>query len=267
MSVYEHDSYLSYLESKLDTQGENRGLRSRLAEVLKCQSSYISQILNGKANLSLEQAILISDFFGHDGYETKYFLTLVQISRAGNEELKKFFSRELEALRKKRSPISSRLKIADKITGETQAIYYSHWWYSAIHILTAFPEFGTADAISKRLSLPLSVVKEALKFLKSTGLVDVEASGLFKIGKARIHVSVDSPMYTRHHANWRWQSLAAMERPGKEDLRFTGVVGLSRKDFAAIKKLALEYIEKSDSILKKSKEESMFITLLDLYEI
>ena len=92
-SVYEFLTYKAYLKYKTDNKLGHWGLKGKLAQHIGCQGTYLSQVLKGTAELSLEQAFLASDFFGHTEEEKKYFILLHQKDRAGNKDLKKFFSK------------------------------------------------------------------------------------------------------------------------------------------------------------------------------
>lgn len=212
MNVFDFTNYKDYLLKAFDPKQGGRGQRSALAKFLGCQTSFISQVLSSDSEFSLEHAIRISDFLSLDADQKHYFMLLVQQSRAGSKNLRDYYKGLIATIRKDRAKLRERIKVFDELGGEVRTTYYSMWWYCAVHILTAFPEFHTADAISKRLNLSLTTVNDTLDFLMKNGLVD-EIEGQLKIGKGRIHLDADSPMITRHHINWRTKAITALERP------------------------------------------------------
>lgn len=90
--------YRILLRRKLDDQG--RGSRDRLSRFAKMQPAYLSMVLSGKHHFSLEQAERVAEFFEMKSAEKDFFLILVQIVRAGSDELREYFKLKLEELSK-----------------------------------------------------------------------------------------------------------------------------------------------------------------------
>ncbi|MEK7395435.1 MAG: hypothetical protein AAB116_00725, partial [Candidatus Poribacteria bacterium] len=91
-SIFEYKDYKAYLKEILNRRSENeRGIRTRLAEAIYCHNGYVSQVLNGAAHFSLEQAEAINKYLGHNKDQSSYLLLLVQHARAGTSGLKEYF--------------------------------------------------------------------------------------------------------------------------------------------------------------------------------
>ncbi|MDX9732051.1 MAG: TIGR02147 family protein, partial [Bdellovibrionales bacterium] len=158
--IFQYKHYKRYLRDRLTHETKfTKGLKIKLARHIGCQPSYLSQVLNGDPNFTLEQATLLNDFFNHGKTEAKYFLLLLQHERAGTKRLKDFFIEEIEALREERFNLKKRLPDTEELPASTRHNYYSSWYYSAIHIMLSIPEFQSVTAISQRLRLPPSLVK------------------------------------------------------------------------------------------------------------
>lgn len=265
-SVFQYQSYQEYLRDFFDQTGENRPKRAYLAKRLNCQSSFISQVFNNKTDLSLEHAIIVADFLELDADECRYFVLLVQLSRAGSQHLKAFFTRELKVAKQKVELIKSNIQVKDELTEEDQAIYYSQWWYSAIHILVAFPEVQNIDDLKKCLKLPKKIIQEALQFLLERQLV-VSVKGSLQIGKTRIHLGSRSPQITRHHMNWREKSFDILAARNPENLHYTGVIGISRDGADKVRAQILTLLKGTEEIVEKTKEEAAYVLLLDFFEL
>ncbi len=266
LNIYKFNHYRLFLVEMLSRTGPTRGRRAQLARHLGCQPAYISQVLKGIANLSLEQAHKVSKFLELDRQETGFFLLLLQHERAGSMDLKRWFYEEIEMVRKARTEIRERLRLTSELTGEERMVYYSSWHYAAIHVITSIPHYQTPDAIGRRLGLPRHFVLQCLQFLTQANLV-IESDGRYEIGPRRIHLGRDSPLIARHHSNWRLQSLLAMDRPKPESLHYSSVVSLAKTDVDKIKDLLLDTLSRSESILASSKEEEVYCLCLDLFEL
>jgi uncharacterized protein (TIGR02147 family) len=264
-SIYEFESYQKYLVARLDHEKE-RGIRSRLARHLSCQTSFISQVLTERSHLSLEHAIRVCDFLKLSSEESRYFMFLVQMEKSGSSELHRFFEAHLKEMKSKRELVRERIKVRGTLKPEDQAIYYSNWWYGAIHVLVAFDEIKTTKDVSQRLHLSPEVVERTLDFLLSRGLVVENVNG-YGIGAQRIHLGRDSPLIARHHANWRIKAVEAQERPRKENLHYSSLIGISRNDALRIRNMLLDVLQNVEGIIVESKEEAPYVMLLDLFEL
>jgi len=263
--VFEYPNYKKYISDRLDSSGL-RGPRSKLAEHLRCQVAYISQVLNGKLHFSLEHAMLVNQFFGHSSEEAHYFMLLIHEARAGSEVLKLYYSGQLREVREKRDFVAHRLKVKKSLSEPNQAIYYGSWIFAAIHMMVMVPQFRTKRAISEYLGIPLKSVSEAIEFLISVGLI-ISDGDVYRIGAARMHLDPSSPMISKHHTNWRLRAVHALDRPLKEDLHFTSVASLSERDAARIRTMILEFLEKREEIVRPSKDEVIFCLGIDFYKI
>jgi hypothetical protein len=70
-----------------------------------------------------------------------------------------------KSIRENRLLLANRLKISQALGEKDQVIYYSSWYYAAIHALASIPGFKSSSEISKYLQLDLKKVQEAIEFL------------------------------------------------------------------------------------------------------
>jgi uncharacterized protein (TIGR02147 family) len=254
------------LAEVLKPSGASRGLRSRLSEFLGVQSAFISQSINGSTHFSLEHAHKISEFLDHNTEESHFFMLLVQHDRAGTHGLKKYYLGQIEDFQLERRKIQERIKVREGLDSESRQTYYSAWYYAAVHILLSIPEMQSKSALVKRLRLSPKVIGEVLEFLVSIGLAE-RTGDRYQIGSRRIHVGEGSPMLSKHHVNWRLQSMRALETPSNEDLHYSSVISLSRKDAKFIRESMVHLLEKVEPVLQASVEEEVYSMLLDFFVI
>jgi hypothetical protein len=108
-AIFEFKSYKPYLKYETEYGSARRGQKSLLAKALHCQSAYLSQVLNGRAELSFEQAYRVCEFFKLGQDEQDYFLLLVQKDRAGIQDLKNYYQKKIDQLLEKRMDVKKRL--------------------------------------------------------------------------------------------------------------------------------------------------------------
>ena len=266
--LFEYTDYKAYLNERLDDDPilGGRGVRARLSEAASCKTSYTAQVLRGHAHFTPEQGEGINQFLNHSDDEGQFFLLLLQLARAGTPALRARLSKLLQGLKKTRLVLKNRLKVDLVLHEQAALIYYSAWYYSAIHAIVSIPEFQSVETISRFLRLPQKTVAEVLDFLVSTGIL-IKSAGVrgYKTGTAKIHLGSDSPLISKHHTNWRVQAIRSLEVQREEDLHYSSVVSISHDDSTRIREILVKTIERIRSIIDASKEEKIQSFSLDFF--
>jgi uncharacterized protein (TIGR02147 family) len=267
-SLFEFEDYKAYLDAALSQRPhQGRGERTKLAQAAQCNTTYISQVLNGPAHFSLEQAERISIYLGHSSDEGHFFLLLVQLGRAGTDGLRNYFLRQLRTIREQRTLLQNRLEYKKTLSVEDQATYYSAWYYTSVHLLITMPGFQTVPRISRHLGMPAARIREILDFLVRAGLA-VQEGERFKTGPVSIHLGADSPMISRHHSNWRAQAALDVDRGAADrHLHYSSVVTVAEKDVPQLRSILVNAIEQVRAVVKESKEDRLYCYDLDLFEV
>lgn len=241
-----------------------------MSVAIGCQTAYVAQVLRGAAQFSLEQGELINEFLGHTDDQGYYLLLLIQYQRAGITQLKERLRKQIQAAREERVLLKNRLGVQEFLSEADQAIYYSSWYYSAIHVLVSLSVIHTQEQIASRLGLSIKIVAEAIEFLTRCGLVEESESGeksVRRVGRTQIHLSAESPFISKHHINWRLQAMLSIECRRPKDLHYSSVVSLSESDAAKIRERLIEEIKSLKAIVRDSKEECVRSLCLDFFEI
>lgn len=266
-SIYEYRDYKSYLIDRIqNSPAKGRGVKLRMAEYLNCQNTFVSQVINGNSNFSLEQSVKLNGFLEHNKEEGKYFIILIHHARAASEDLKKFYQNELDEMVLAQNDLKKRTNFKNTLKEKDHDIYYSAWFYSAIHILVTIKEFQTAHAIAKRLQLPRDKTNEVLTFLLDKGLIEKNGN-IYQNGLTRIHLPKDSVHISRHHANWRMKALTSIDLKDPGSLHFSNVVSIAEKDVIRIRELLIQSIAEAREIVKPSPEEKLYSLCMDFFEV
>lgn len=266
-TIFDYVNYKDYINERImDSPSKGRGIKLKISEFLKCQTAFISQVLNGDPNFSLEQAVKLNNFFEHTREEARYFLLLIQLLRAGSSGLQEFFKLEMKEILDKRSDLKNRLDIKNSLKKFDQQVYYSNWLYACIHMMVAIPEFQTPQAMSRHLNLPREKVMEVITFLEETGLIQRKGAH-YEIGITKIHLSKDSPQIQRHHTNWRMQAIRSIDINESADLHYSTVVSMSRTDTPKVKEILIKAIEECRSVIRDSKEEKIQSICIDFFGV
>ena len=122
--------------------------------------------------------------------------------------------------------------------------------------MLSVPALRTKESICRQTGLPLKRVSEVLEFLERSSLITFK-NGKYAPGAYRTHLGKDSPMITKHHVNWRVQSIQSIERQNEQDLHYSSVVSLSAKDMQVIKERIVQVLQDIAKVIEPSPEEKV----------
>jgi uncharacterized protein (TIGR02147 family) len=266
ISIYAFSNYKAFLKAHISEGQGNWGIMTRLAKAAGCQRPYLSRVLSEEAHLTPAQAYGLSRYWKLSEDETEYFLGLLEYERAGSAEYREFWARKNADSKRRHENLSKLVERAAAPNDEKDLIYYSAWYWTAIHILVSIPTCQTEKAIADKLSLPLTQVRSVLETLELWGSVRNE-KGQWKFGAREQHISKSSPLSVFHHTNWRQQAILNAQRQDPNSVHFTVVQSLSRDDFNRIKELILDCIQNASAIAGPSAEEKLMCFTCDFFEL
>lgn len=266
MQVWEFLNYRDYLLSKLGAEGSRSGARKLLAEAIQVHTTHVSQVLKGKAELSLEQAEAINTFFGHTEDEGEYFISLLLKDRAGSPKLKGRFESKIQKMRDARLNISQRLKVDNAISEKDREKFYSSAVYGATHVLCSLPQYKNIEALSQALQLPRQRTAEIVEFLLRLGVLQNEKDQLSP-GSKHVHLSNDSEMVLKHHTNWRMHAISNLQFLDKDDLHYSACLSISHEGAFIVKEAILETLKRVVEVVGKSEVETGYVLNFDFYKL
>jgi uncharacterized protein (TIGR02147 family) len=267
ITVFDFDDYRKFLQEKVGPGGTRRGIRLAAAHAIGCHSSYLTKILDGNANLSLEQTLKLGQFFKMPPDESEFLLYLVQRARAGTTDLLQYFDTKVREIRSKRRQLKERVSIKKNLSREDQAAYYSSWHFAAIHVALTISELQTRKALADFFGIPETKVAEVLRFLVSANLVR-EKAGRYEAGQTQLHLAGDSPNISKHHTNWRTRAIVSLDHRNDSDLHYSAVASLSRKNADLLReKLVTTIRELALFVSEGTKEEEVFAIGFDWFNL
>ena len=260
--IYSHEDYRGYLESRLDAAG--RGSRLRLASFIECQPSFISQVLSGKNELSLEHAHKMNHFFNHSNEESQYFIDMVLLSKAGTFDLQKFLREQMRNIREQQLQIH---KVVEKreLHKDDLLYYYSNWLCVSVHMLASIEKYQDPKALQAKLGAGEAEFLETVNFLTRTGLVQFR-DGRIEPGESHIHLKKTSPYAQSASTLTRLKILEKLRLSDPRAVNFTSNFTISRKSYDALKKSILEFVVKLDEHIQADEPEEFCTLVLDLVE-
>ena len=267
VEVFDYEQVSDFLEGMLSSAEFGRGSRSVLAEERGVQASFVSLVTKQRSSLSLEQGLKVTRFFKLDDEESRYFMTLLQIERAGSSELKQYFVSEKKKILSRRMKVKNRIQVSESVSLEDQLTYYSHAFYAIIHIFAALPEYKTSKKMGETLGLTQEQLKPYLLFLLKSGFIIKEKEGFYQIGKTRIHLPDGSPALPQHHSTLRIQAINSFGHYRPDHLHYSAVLGLTKADYLKIREILMKAIASSERVLSKSSPEIPVVFNIDWFQL
>lgn len=266
IEIFNFDDYRAYLKAKVLEGKDSWGMWARLAKAAGCQATYLSQAMKGKVLLTADHIIGIANYLSLSDPEKDYLLLLLDLARAGTKPLKEYLQSKIKKIRAERDDIAKRFNQPKLEIGAKESLYYSAWFWSAIHIIVTIPEFKTSAAIANRLLIPIQLVDHALATLEFHGIVQ-RSGNKWNLLTSDIHIPKDSPMIGMHHSNWRQKAVNDALTPNTEGVHFTGVYSISKSDLQHLKEKILDLIEYSRKVVGPSKEEELVCMNCDFFKV
>lgn len=263
--VFDHLTHFSYLKERLDPRKSPRGIKSKFAAYLRVQPAFISQVLNCKSALSLEQADLANQFFEHSSEEAEFFLLLTSHDRAGTNSLKSIFVSQIQKILQNRQLLVQRIGKKAEITKEAKGVYYSSWIYPTVHIGCTIPALATRSRLAEYLNISPDLVGKALDFLEQNLLVE-KINNQYQTTNNWVRLGKDSDHIIKHHTNWRHLAIQNLDIQTDEDLHYSGVFSMDANSFHQIKSAFLDFIKMQMKTVESAKEVDLFVMGIDFFQ-
>jgi len=266
MFVFYSNSYRDVLERYILANKGVRGYKSRLAEAAGCHNSYISQVLKGSVDLTLEQAMNLASFWGFNAEQTDFFLDLLLRDRAGNERLRDFYEKRLRRAREAFEPVSDGQKRAPGLGPEAETAYYATWYHAAVQVLARTREYASVERMGGRLRLPGNVIREVLRSLEDWGLL-AKRGEVWEELEQPPHVSRSSPLGLINQTNWRQRAIFNIQSRDPDALHLQQVLAVRRADVPKLKAQLLQCLEEVRAAGADPAPEDGIVLVIDLFRL
>ena len=265
MVIFNSDDYKQVIRDLVGhRKAQEKGLLSKMAAHLGVNPSLVSQVLSGPKDFTEEQTISVCEFLGVGKLESRYLLTLVQISRAGSIKLKEVHQENLENIRKQAKKVAQRIPEHRKLSDLEQAQFYSSWIYPMIQLFVSQEKKpATFPVIREKFDLATREAQRIISFLTEIGLI-IEEKGVYKTGPINTHLDKSSPFVVSHLRNWRIKAMEKTDKFTEEELMYSCSFSISKEDFAVLREEFLQVIQKFLKTAQASPSEELGLLNIDL---
>lgn len=265
--LYLYKNYKNYVKFILDSK-DNDMNRKVIAEHLNCHASFVTQVLNKDLDFSPEQALKFVQLLKLNNEAQKYFMSLVMYGRAGTDNLKKFYQKEIDQMRESKLSLSEVVEVNTDLSEDFYLKYFSSWHYAAIHVITMTEKKVFKKDIIDKVDLSEKLINEALAFLEKNKLIIKNEDGSFYSSPKRIHLDKKSPLVTQHHTNWRLKAIeSSSDKSRKNTIHYSSVVAISEKTMEQIHKKILETLKNVEQSVKNTKYDNLYSICMDFFKV
>lgn len=263
--LFDYSNYKKFVRNWVSAKPKGGyGQFRRMAEHLGVGTVFISQVFNGDRHLNEEQALELAAHLHLLESEKKFFVTLVRHARAGTKNLRDHIEAELQQMRDETKQLKGRVKSEKTLSPADQAIFYSHWIYSAIRLACDIPRLRNLEALSQHLEIPLEKITEAVDFLVRTGLCE-NSGGELRMGPQIVFLPADSPYILSRQRSWRLRGFHRMETGNVENFFFTCPLVCSESTAKSIRQKLVKLAEEVLKEVKDSPSEALLCLNIDWF--
>jgi uncharacterized protein (TIGR02147 family) len=266
-SLFLYDNYRELLQDLVYGPEGTRGVQAQLAKAMGCQASYLLQVMKGKAALTEDQGLKLARHLKYSDIETDYLILILRMSRAASSELSQYLEEKRKTMYQQSLELQSKVKSKEVLSShEFLGRYFGSWMPSTIHMATSSKHYQTAEAIAARFNIEASYVEETLQFLLQANLV-VKEGKTYRYSTESIYLPRKSALNEAHQSGRRVQVLKSIAKANPEDIHFSSIFTLDKKDLETVKKIFTEAIEKSHTKIQASGSEEVYSICLDIFSV
>ncbi len=265
INIFEFSDYRVFLKTWIvNARLAKTGNLSKLAGVARVHPTFLTQVFSGTKDLSLEQATFISISLEQTKLEQEYFFALIQLERAGTQELKEYWQNKKQEISTEKLKISQRFKKHHQLTQEQKVTFYSSWIYVAVWGATSINDGQTLSQIAERFRISRGRAEEILNFLVQCGICN-KIVELYKVGQVHVHIPNESPLVVKHHTNWRLKSMQKMDYRDPQEVFFTSPISMALNDIEVIREKIMGLIKDIVTVATHSEAEELVCLNIDFF--
>lgn len=254
--IYEHDNSVGFLKATLEEKSKSNARYSlrAFAKKIGLSPGGLSQIMNGKKNLSVERAHAVGLALGLDAQETEYLLSLVQLETAKAPGLKLQYLEKVKSLNPK---LEGSKDLKETLLTLDHFKLISDWYGLAIiELVTIVQGEWTATSIAKKMGLSKIEVENALARLINLELIEQTSEGHFKriAGAVMVHASVPNEATRNYYTGVHQRSLESLTtQTSAEKVIGAQVFAFDPAQIEEVRELTDQFLNQLNELAKKGK--------------
>ncbi|SMF56948.1 DUF4423 domain-containing protein [Pseudobacteriovorax antillogorgiicola] len=263
MNIYVERDYRTILKQLIEEKKkiDNRASFQNLAETIRVPKSYVSKVMNGRADFSADQIFLCCHYFNLDQTESRYLDLLVEIERSALQQRKDSLAKQAEAVRKPFLNTESNIEVdsADREIESNIEDYYLNPVNLLIHQCLSIDRYRLNIALLyKDINLPPQTIDRSLQDLLRLGIVEKQG-GHYKAVINNIHLSQDHKFYPVWRDQMKLLTQSSVFHTSPEENRYFSAIATFNKDGRDLLiKAFFDFINSVKSQIEPSPDDDVF---------
>ena len=265
-NVFEFTDYKSFLREIINDENAPRGFQSTLAKAANCQSSYLSQVVSGKPQISEDIGLRIGRFLNMTPLQLEYFLNLIRLGRSNDEEFRSFIMMKILQDQRQQLNIAQNIDSSFPITNTDFAGHYtSDLLVSIIHMISFSEKYKTLPQICQRLGISEARALEVIQVLEALKTIEF-SNGVLKPSVTSTHVPANSEHNRTYQIQRRLLAINSIQKCDfKKNLHYSGIFTLSEEDFESLKIKIVDFISQAHKKIETSPAIELYGMCLDAF--
>lgn len=268
MSLYEQNRYhliiKSFVEARQATDASFNF--QKLAELAGIQKTYLSKVMNKKAELSRDQCFAIAEVFDLSDDESDYLMLVHDFNRTENKTRAAKLEKKMIEWQDKHLHGKNALKRTRHLSSPSSARYYLQPEHQLVHVALGLPAYAKdTSLLSDAFGFSPIQLSEILRALEEMGIIQLKGKTA-EVIVTDLHLSKDVPWYKPWLELIRLRSLSRLNvAPVDQTFGFAATFTCSKSAFQQIKVDAMKYIQQAKLTTENTKKEGMFQLNFDLF--
>ncbi len=273
MNIYSETDYRVIISTIMDERKKiNTSITYQsLADSIRIQKSYLSRVMNGRADFSTDQLFMVCKHLDLTKEDTDYILLLLEYERSLYPERREELLEEIEKIRDEKRDSKHGLKRVEEMKAlefdsSIFSDYYTNSDYALVHMMLAVERMRTnLHEIREALNLTENRFSEILNKLEKMELIENQ-DGEIVVIKKRLHLPKGSKLEVPHMLLMKQKSsqhLLGLEKT--ERTSFIATFTSNRKSFKKIQDRFNEFLKDVQTLSSEGKATGCYQFNFDLF--
>ncbi len=269
--IYEYEDYRKFLRDLIELKKLTNGsiTYSSLADAIKVQRSYLSNVLSGRGNLSEDQLYLLMMELNLNAVEQAYIEQLAAVDRCQVQIRKKELEAELD-IRRQALQSSGEVIRSKPVTQDigSRAEYYADPIYPLVHMGFCIDQFlKKPQLLRERLKLTPEAFGKAMDVLEKCGAIRLGEAG-YELLEENIHLGPQSGLAKMHALSFRLKAIEHYKGDSdKNDYFFTASFTGNSRLRSKLRDRFLKIIDELSTEIDSTKCDDIYHLNIDLFRV
>ena len=274
MNMFLESNYRQIISSFIDERKKiNPAITYQaLADAVRIQKSYLSKVMNGRADFNTDQLFMATRFLDFNKEQSEFLQLLLEYERSVYPERREVLKEEIEKIQEEKRDVKNALgkKIKEMGAGEYDASIYAEYYMEPsiqlVHVMLTIDHFRkNPSEIKEHLNIKEKRFSEILNKLSKMELIQIQ-DGEIDILERNLHLPKDSKLTFPNQVFLRQRGLErCRELEPSDRTMFMATFSSNPKAIKKLKEKFNEFIQEARELSSKGKSTDCYQLVFDLF--